>query len=123
MFEYHPLDLEKNEIRLISISPGRPSDNLEGHIFHVSLDEEPKYDALSYAWHDSRHINTSKYAVSFFANLLIMRLQYLITRTPLAAPCCGQMRINGKLFQLGPNLEAAVRRLRTCDENLVMWID
>jgi hypothetical protein len=47
-FKYEPLNPEKNEIRLISIAPSLPPNDLKGRLFHVTLNQAPKYHALSY---------------------------------------------------------------------------
>jgi Heterokaryon incompatibility protein (HET) len=39
-----------NDIRLISLAPGKGEEPLFGHIFRESLEEETTYCALSYAW-------------------------------------------------------------------------
>lgn len=49
-----PLDLLTREIRLLSIQPGVWKDEILCTLNAVSLDEEPRYDALSYAWGDSK---------------------------------------------------------------------
>jgi hypothetical protein len=49
-----PLDLETREIRLLSIQPGVWSDDILCTLTAVPLDEQPRYDALSYAWGDSK---------------------------------------------------------------------
>ena len=52
IYSYKPLDPAKNEIRLLRISSGQQFNELRCTIEHVSLDESPSYEALSYAWHD-----------------------------------------------------------------------
>lgn len=55
-YRYQPLISQRNEIRLLRILPPRKFDGLncgiECNLFHVSLDDSPDYDALSYAWGD-----------------------------------------------------------------------
>jgi hypothetical protein len=38
------------EIRLIELLPGIPSDNIRCNIIHVNLDDDPKFEAVSYTW-------------------------------------------------------------------------
>src|SRR5450432_1219872 len=45
-----PLSRENEEIRLISLSPGKWNDAIECDISIVSLKEYPTYEALSYVW-------------------------------------------------------------------------
>jgi hypothetical protein len=61
---YSSLDRSRNEIRLIELLPktmtGPHQDELPLHckIFHVSLNENPQYMALSYTWGDPRDTQT-----------------------------------------------------------------
>ena len=66
-FKYKPLDPKKNEIRLLELLPKgiiisrREDKNTEARLprairarlVHVSLDDNPQYEALSYTWGDS----------------------------------------------------------------------
>jgi hypothetical protein len=102
-FKYGPLDFAKNEIRLVTIAAGSPSDELKGNLFHTLLDtyssaspdDRPGYDALSYCWGDATGIRDVD----------------------------GNINIKGQLFQLTPNLEAAIRSLRSPINDSVIWID
>ncbi|KAE8368758.1 heterokaryon incompatibility protein-domain-containing protein [Aspergillus caelatus] len=49
-FQYEPLDPAKREIRLFELWPGKPGSKVVGHLFNVSLDESPSFEALSYTW-------------------------------------------------------------------------
>ncbi|KAE8417723.1 heterokaryon incompatibility protein-domain-containing protein [Aspergillus pseudocaelatus] len=49
-FQYEPLDPAKREIRLFELWPGKPGSKVFGHLFNVSLDESPSFEALSYTW-------------------------------------------------------------------------
>ncbi|RFU26865.1 hypothetical protein B7463_g9465, partial [Scytalidium lignicola] len=59
---YHYLPLKNNihEIRVIVIPPAEWVSELRCRLFHVSLDHNPSYEALSYTWGDqtSKHIIT-----------------------------------------------------------------
>lgn len=96
-YRYTPLDLENDEIRLISIMAGQRPDEIQGMMIHTTLKEAPKYESLSYCWEDHDAVTTS----------------YLQ----------GQMKIDGRTFRLGSNLEAAIRRLRPTTGELIIWID
>ena len=50
MFQYSSLDLTKNDIRLISLLPGTKSDEFRCEILHISSQDNPLYEALSYTW-------------------------------------------------------------------------
>src|SRR5437773_1718422 len=47
---HYPLNPNAREIRLFILLPGDFSCAIQGTMTKVSLDEQPKYEALSYAW-------------------------------------------------------------------------
>lgn len=49
---YSPIDPELNQIRLVTLYPGRWSEPIRCSLRTVSLSDKPKYQALSYAWGD-----------------------------------------------------------------------
>jgi hypothetical protein len=49
---YTPLRREYREIRLASLKPGDPEDDIQLSVSVISLDHDPEYDALSYVWGD-----------------------------------------------------------------------
>lgn len=51
-FPYQPLDVEKNETRLVTILAGTFEEELQITLKAVSLDDDPEYEALSYVWGD-----------------------------------------------------------------------
>jgi Heterokaryon incompatibility protein (HET) len=61
-FEHQALDSGKNEIRLIQLLPARKFDGvacgIECRIVHVSLDDSPVYDALSYVWGERKDLTS-----------------------------------------------------------------
>ncbi|KAH7083363.1 heterokaryon incompatibility protein-domain-containing protein [Paraphoma chrysanthemicola] len=50
---YRELDHSKNEVRLIVLEPGQPSNRIVFSAIHVQLSEETDYEALSYCWGSS----------------------------------------------------------------------
>jgi hypothetical protein len=46
------LGIEKSEIRLLSLLPGRYNEDIRCTLKKVSLDDNPEYEALSYVWGD-----------------------------------------------------------------------
>src|SRR5947207_2923070 len=92
-YRYSPL-LEPNSIRLLSIQPGEPGEDLCCDLFQASLDDPPApYEALSYAWGN------------------------------IAKPCniiCGPSK---QQIAITLTCEAAIRRLRRRQEARVVWID
>jgi hypothetical protein len=53
-YPYRPLDSSSHEIRILQWVPSQDENNnkVECKLVHVSLDEDPDYDALSYTWGD-----------------------------------------------------------------------
>lgn len=47
---YQTLDPFSRHIRLLHLLPGLRTDSLSCHMFEVCLDDNPQYEALSYAW-------------------------------------------------------------------------
>lgn len=51
LFPYKPLDEARNEIRLLRLHPSRdPASSVICDLVHVSLNQAPPYEALSYTW-------------------------------------------------------------------------
>ncbi|VUC35938.1 unnamed protein product [Clonostachys rosea] len=50
---FHPLNPDKSEIRLLTISPGTDQDDLRCSLEVRSLLSNPKFEALSYVWGDA----------------------------------------------------------------------
>ncbi|VUC31834.1 unnamed protein product [Clonostachys rosea] len=50
--QYTSLNKLQSEIRLITIDPGKPADELHCSLSVASLNARPKYEALSYVWGD-----------------------------------------------------------------------
>ena len=92
-YSYSTLDTASRRIRLIKLQPGDWDDDIRCDVFQASLDTQPQYTALSYAWGNQ---NISK---------------------PLLIYC------NGISFAVSENLYVALRRLRCPDDPLVLWID
>jgi hypothetical protein len=49
-FPYQPLDIKRNQIRLLELHPGLPDTPIRCSLKTVTLSELPRYDALSYEW-------------------------------------------------------------------------
>jgi hypothetical protein len=52
---YLPLNHEARSIRLVSIKKGTQDSVLHANLLHVSLDNAPSYEALSYVWGEMRN--------------------------------------------------------------------
>ena len=71
-FMYEPLDAELNEIRLLTLYPGKRIDPVTTTIKTVSLENKPLYKTISYAWGDltdTRPITIGTYAFKVTTNL------------------------------------------------------
>jgi hypothetical protein len=71
-YSYRPLSVVRNEIRLLLLKPGGSYDRLSCTLRHVSLDDNPKYTALSYTWGNldiTRPISLDGYCVDVTTNL------------------------------------------------------
>jgi Heterokaryon incompatibility protein (HET) len=51
-FRYHPLLDRRRHIRLLSLFPGKPRENVCCSLQHIPLDDHPDYEAISYCWGD-----------------------------------------------------------------------
>ncbi|TAQ91160.1 hypothetical protein B7494_g520 [Chlorociboria aeruginascens] len=80
-FQYTPLDTERNEIRLLRISPELNNSKFFGcELLHVPLDNAPPYQALSYAWGGRKEnkiilINGRAFSVTGNLNQALYRLR------------------------------------------------
>lgn len=92
---YTPLRREYREIRLVSLKPGDPEDDIQLSVSVISLDDDPKYDALSYVWGDLD--DTYRYRIS----------------------------LSGQAFQVTRNLRDALIRLRQPKRGKArtIWVD
>jgi len=66
------LDLTRRETRLVLLHPGRWRDQIVCSLSTVSLDDNPEYEALSYAWGDAtipRFIKLNRHTVRIRKNL------------------------------------------------------
>lgn len=59
-FVYSGLDESKQQIRVLTLLPGRDDDALKGYLRTVSIDCDPipAYEALSYVWGSTEHMAT-----------------------------------------------------------------
>lgn len=92
---YKPLDLTKNEIRILRLLP-QNNGGIECTLFHASLNDEPNYEALSYVWNES----------------------------PWEGPYPpNHITLNGYLFPVTKNLSAALSNLRFPSTERLLWAD
>lgn len=55
---YSPLDPSKAQIRLVILQPGKSREIVRCDLLIFSLDDKPKYEALSYEWGDAKSSRT-----------------------------------------------------------------
>ena len=81
MAAYQYQQLKEREIRLLILSAGEYNSDLIGMIRHVSIDNPPEYEALSYTWGDSGGTRYSVFCdkgrlqVTSNLNLALLRLR------------------------------------------------
>jgi hypothetical protein len=95
-YPYRPLDLSRNEIRLLRKSDSPKVDGQVSYtLSHVSLDEKPQYEALSYTWCDEKG--------DAGLNMSII--------------------VDGHAILVTKNLEAALGQLFTDEDEKTLWVD
>jgi hypothetical protein len=96
-YQYESLDVDSRKIRLLELQPGRHDEALYCRLTIASLTETPHYNALSYVWGDP---------VS-------------------SAPAETEIVLDGHHFPVTPNLNSALRHLRSTAKraSMVLWVD
>ncbi|KAI1179073.1 heterokaryon incompatibility protein-domain-containing protein [Nemania sp. FL0916] len=95
-FQYRALIPARHEIRLLELLPGKPNSRVKARLFHVSLDDAPHFDALSYMWGRPRPTYDIK-------------LMYSAEQSTS--------------FPIGRNLRRALDNIRFPDRPRVIWVD
>jgi hypothetical protein len=119
-FKYKPLNTSSNEIRLIRILPGIDPEKLQCSLIHVSMDEDPQYNALSYAWREPavfspKEVDDSEDLVVHSAKQ--GRSGKTTSRVPL-------LRIFRTGLKIGKNLATFLRSARSSETaSDLIWID
>lgn len=90
---YSSLEPEKMEIRLVVVKPGGRSDKVQCRLIKVSLNDCPKYEALSYVWGEPDPINQDS------------------------------ILLEGKICSVTRNLGSALTFLRSPDQDRTLWVD
>jgi hypothetical protein len=97
IFPYTPLVQERHEIRVIIVLRGDFKDDIVCEVKHVSFDDSPVYEALSYTWGEREERE----------NPSLLR-QITLDRTP---------------FRVTQNLADALYHLRLKDYDRHLWVD
>jgi hypothetical protein len=128
-YEYTPLNYKLGqEIRLLVVKPGEPSDRLQCDVIRVNLEDQPEYEAVSYTWTSddqdatlSRSINcgNDRY-IAITANcdtaLRQLRRRGLKRRLWVDAVCINQTNIKERNHQVGlmDRIYSQARSVRIC---------
>ncbi|KAF4564790.1 hypothetical protein EYR40_010961 [Pleurotus pulmonarius] len=116
LYSQVPLDRTRNQIRLLSLHPGRQSSTLQCTLRVTSLDDKPPFTALSYTWGEPIRRSTSLWSFRGIFQYLRGLWWTLFRRDPL-------IDVNGVPFSIKYNLGSALQSLRHEEEEKVLWID
>jgi hypothetical protein len=86
LYSKNPLDPTKREIRILSVQGGGTGSGLRCSIRVISLDEEPKYNALSYVWgnaSDTEPINVNGVTLPVTRGLAKALRHLLVAQLPV----------------------------------------
>jgi hypothetical protein len=113
-YEYTSLNYKLGqEIRLLVVKPGQPSDQLQCDVIHVNLEDQPDYEAVSYTWASdngdatlsrSIYCSDNKYipvTVNCDKALRQLRKHGLERRLWIDAACINQTSIDERNHQVG----------------------
>jgi hypothetical protein len=105
LYNYTPLKIQ--QIRLLELFPGYDGDAIEGLIRHVSISEDPKFRAISYAWGPALkpfHVHTPEGSISLTLSLhaALKRLRSTTESIFLWADaiCIDQANVHEKVSQI-----------------------
>jgi len=138
-YPYRPVRLP-DETRLLSLQPGRFDDDLIGSLVHIKIASTDSYDALSYCWSKSVTRPSTVNLDEPIRGVVISEGQVQMYNMPLRDACdhphAGQIYVrlggpmppqtitlDGIAVPVGGELARALRRMRTEDEPLRIWVD
>lgn len=147
-YKYHPLTAGE-ETRLVRLRPAkRLKDELVCELINVPLSLMPKFDALSYVWKNSAHRTSddmtqdekdTKASCVTYDGENQKSTSYSLNweelgRSEVEELRCmyyqlgggrdnGTLQLDGHAFEIGFELQEAMRRLRHEDRERVVWID
>ncbi|KAI1113557.1 heterokaryon incompatibility protein-domain-containing protein [Nemania sp. NC0429] len=111
MLGYQPL--LDGQIRLLAIRPGRFEDDIQCTLTTVRLDDELKYEALSYVWGDTTDTR----------NVFVQVFDRTDTTTTLGCLRLCDRPGPGVAVPVTRNLFTALRRFRRVDIPRTIWVD
>lgn len=99
LFKYErPLEKNQHEIRLIRLQPWSTQyGSLRCKLEYASLDDNPRYNALSYTWSEDQQAQYFRSELTLYVNDTQLRIR--------------------------PNLDSALRHLRSEVNDMVIWVD
>ena len=144
-YNYNPIESPRHT-RLLKLkaSPAWP-DDLIGEILHISLDNPPEYEALSYVWASScdpnmapRDRNAPLKASLYYPETKKLEIYEISMNQLIASPHPqfhqlfwsmggykpdGEILLDGQAVTLGAELRDALTRVRLPDKDRLIWID
>jgi hypothetical protein len=117
-YRYKPLNTRKQEIRILHLLPGSPTDDLRLHIFHIPFSEAKKlkYEALSYTWGSEENLQPIHISRLSQPNFL-GRIRRILKDVAVID------EVDAGVLSVTPNLATALKDLRRHDLPLRLWID
>lgn len=124
VLKYQPLDPAHSEIRLLTLLPDTWDGNVRGSLHIASLDDSPKFEALSYVWGDlniTRRITVDHEPTQVTVNLeaCLRRLRHVDEPRMLwvDALCINQRDVLEKNTQL-----SLMHRVYASASSVVVWL-
>lgn len=116
-YTYYPLESSDNgELRLIRLWPGPvDSEDIKVEIFHAQKSSKPAYEALSYAWGDSKHTDIALVCEAVDRRGRRKARRHLDETMDESTPTSNLGTAN--------NLAVALRHLRFSDRERIIWAD
>jgi hypothetical protein len=121
---YSPLDTSRKEIRLLYIHPAAWDDDIECHLETVSLNDHPKFQAISYVWGDTANklpitVNGKSLAVTHNVVTGLQRLRAAdeVLALWLDAVCINQSDIHERSEQV-----QCMREIYSSAEEVFIWL-
>lgn len=116
--------LQHNEIRLLTLAPGRWKDQIQCSLRTVSLDDNPTYEALSYVWGDASLrkwicVNNASFDVSRSLEVALRYLRHEDSERIMwiDAICINQSDDAEKSEQV-----KKMQFIYACTSHLVVWV-
>lgn len=125
-YKYKKLDVDRKEIRLLSLQGGRPHERIQCRIHHVALSDESKskHETVSYVWRNASvratiHINGRRADVPASSAAVLRRVRHEseVRLLWLDAVCINQGNIEEKNHQV-----ATMRHIYTNSRRTLIWL-